>query len=384
MPSLLSLSAASSTTKRGTSAARSRQGGRSSSSPSFLSVMVLCGLCGGVLGFYAGLLVASSSSSSSSNSATATADSTEHIIQARVQKEVQRQLQQHHLQQQPQNGGAADDTAPRFPDAVQDFAAGLATVDRDDFMTAFDVGVPRDPSVAHRNSAVLMLYQSPAAIPDANAFVQAEIGHSTTPLPHLQSAREATQNCDFLNIMLTDHSGGNRRRQCTAIVGQYEAFHLQKFMRLPVEKGPLDPALPLRYVNRGAQASGRLSTQPATREDTVQYWARLQTYLATLDSVLDELKPLLQQVAIHNTVTVLVCNYGQSELLLNFVCGARHHRGLDLNHILVFATDLETRDLLRAAGVAVFYDETNYGDSPKQAAGRYADKTFMVCVFVCV
>ena len=254
---------------------------------------------------------------------------------------------------------------------MQDTVRGMATVDRDDFMSAFDTGVPRDLSTDH-NREVLLLYQSQDALPSTNAYTAAEAVHQTT-LPSIASAQEAVQNCDFLNIVLTDH--GNRR-QCTALVGQYEAFHVQKFMRLP-RHGKLDPAQPLRLVNRGAQASGRKSTQPPKQSDTLLYWTTtLPTYLSTFETVLQELKPLLERVAVNNAVTVLVCNLGQSELLLNFVCSARQHRKLDLSHLLVFATDVETRDLMQAAGVNVFYDETNYGDMPKQAAGRYADKTF--------
>jgi hypothetical protein len=61
---------------------------------------------------------------------------------------------------------------------------------------------------------------------------------------------------------------------------------------------------------------------------------------------------------------------------MNFVCSARN-RGLDLSSVLLFATDEETRDLATGFGLTVFYDEANYGNMPKQAANRYADKTFM-------
>jgi len=342
MPAALQLG-----TKRG--AKRHSNNNRASHYSAYLSVGLSC-LASGVVGFYAGFLVASSSSA-----AAAANTHTDATTSARVN-------QQH-------RAVAPDDTAPRFPPTVP--LVGLAVTDRDDFMAQFDTGVPRDPSTAD-NSQVLLLYQSEAALPSHDAYASQEATHLTT-VPFLEDSVQATANCDYLKVILTDHNP--QRRQCMAIVGQYEAFHIQKFMRLP-QHGKLDSTLPLRYVNRGAQESGRKSTQPADPDDTKKYWGILTTYLDNLDAVLQQLKPVLEQVATaDNTVTVLVCNYGQSELLLNFICSCRH-RGLDLSHVLVFATDEETRDLVQAAGVHVFYDEINYGDMPKKAAGRYADKTF--------
>ena len=55
-------------------------------------------------------------------------------------------------------------------------------------------------------------------------------------------------------------------------------------------------------------------------------------------------------------VIVMVCNLGQSELLLNFVCAAKS-RGIDLSAVLVFATDTETKELAEGLGLTAFYDE---------------------------
>jgi hypothetical protein len=231
------------------------------------------------------------------------------------------------------------------------------------------MGVPLDQSKG-TNDEVLIMYSQANAMP-TNPFPRKE-AESMTELP-LMDVQDATANCDFLNVILTDHS--NKRRQCIALLGQYEAFHIQKFMRLP-ESGKLDSSLPLRIVNRGAQSSGRKSTKPPTEEATAAYWEQLRTYLSSLDSVLKELAPIAKSVAVNNTIVVLVCNFGQSELLMNFICHARS-RGLDLSAILVFATDVETLELAQGLGVTAFYDETNYGAMPKSAARRYADNTFM-------
>jgi hypothetical protein len=74
-----------------------------------------------------------------------------------------------------------------------------------------------------------------------------------------------------------------------------------------------------------------------------------------MEEVLAELKPILERVAVDNTVIVLVCNFGQSELLLNFICSAKS-RGFDLGRVILFATDEETKELAEAHGIAAYYD----------------------------
>jgi hypothetical protein len=75
-------------------------------------------------------------------------------------------------------------------------------------------------------------------------------------------------------------------------------------MRLPVEVGQkLDSETPLRLVNRGAQASGRLSAHPPSKTQTLDYWKTLTTYLDTLPSVLDELGIIAEKVAKKNTIS---------------------------------------------------------------------------------
>jgi SAM-dependent methyltransferase len=82
----------------------------------------------------------------------------------------------------------------------------------------------------------------------------------------------------------------------------------------------------------------------------------LLPYLTQLPQTLAKLKPVAKSVARDNTIVVLVCNFGQSELLVNFICNARA-KGFDLSQVLVFTTDLETQKIVEAFGVATFYDE---------------------------
>ncbi|CAB9514757.1 Nucleotide-diphospho-sugar transferase [Seminavis robusta] len=265
----------------------------------------------------------------------------------------------------------------RFEKEVDDFAEGMTYIPRDEFNSRFDVGVPLDPSTKF-NDKVLLLYSDSKSLPsDPQAK---EAARRSGDIPTLGVFR-AVHNCDFLNVVFLQPA---RQKQCTAIVGQYASYHISKYMRLPDNDkggyGPLDSSVPLQLVNRGAQLSGRKSTRVPAPKDTQKYWKTLKTYLDTLPSVLEELKPIAAKVAKENTVVVMLANHGQSELLMNFVCNARS-RNLDISSVLVFATDQETKDLAEGMGLTVFYDVTNYGKSPKGAARTYGDGAFTAMMF---
>ena len=72
--------------------------------------------------------------------------------------------------------------------------------------------------------------------------------------------------------------------------------------------------------------------------------------------MLEDLKGVAKRVARDNTIIVLTCNMGQSELLMNFVCNAKA-KGLDVGNVLVFPTDEETKDLAEGLGLATFHDD---------------------------
>jgi hypothetical protein len=60
-----------------------------------------------------------------------------------------------------------------------------------------------------------------------------------------------------------------------------------------------------------------------------------------------------------NTVIVMVCNTGQSDLLINFICSAQARGFGDIvkEKVLVFATDKGVLDIANGLGLRVFYDE---------------------------
>ena len=196
------------------------------------------------------------------------------------------------------------------------FASGMHLVDREDFAGAFDTGVPLDPS-GFGNDRVLLLYSDPSAFPSG--------GEKTSKSP-VVSARDATANCNNLHIVYTQTG---RKKQCVALMGQYESYHLHRFMRVDKteKRGAVDPSLPLVQVSRGYQQNGRKSHKVPTVENSETHWDNLVAYLQSLrgkDNFLEAtLDPILKKVASHNdhnTVVVMVCNFGQSELLWNCAC----------------------------------------------------------------
>jgi hypothetical protein len=119
----------------------------------------------------------------------------------------------------------------------------------------------------------------------------------------------------------------------------------------------IDSSADLRPVSRGMQTNGQNQFSPPKTSDIRQNWDLLRKYFDSYEESLNELKPLVEKVATaKRTVTVMVSNFGQSELLVNFVCAARS-RNLDISSILVFATDVETKTLAEHLGLTAFYDE---------------------------
>lgn len=224
------------------------------------------------------------------------------------------------------------------------FAVGISRVGKQEFTDMYDLGVPLDPPSAGAEE-VLILYSNEKAMPSSFPPEDA----NTIPTLNMP---EAVEHCEYMNVVLTDHG---RRNQCIVIMPQYESYHLQKWMRIN-DNGQLDSGRELQMVSRGHTDRGRDNfAPPELEEHTVPHWAMLQRYFATVDDVLGELKPILQRIARKNTVIVMVCNYGQSELLMNFVCAAKR-RNLDVSNIIVFTTDQETTDIATSLGLAAYYD----------------------------
>lgn len=231
---------------------------------------------------------------------------------------------------------------------MQGLFQGMARVNRDEFARRFDLGIPLDKTTPG-NEDVLMLY-SPKAEGNRSVFAQASQGYDIPMLP----VEDATANCDTVKIILTEP---RRHRHCMAIMGQWESYHIHKYMRLPADeiRTGLDKKYPLRSVARTHSNKG-ITQHPPRLAVVDRYNAMMVEYLQELKAVLAKLKPIAAKVAKDNTIIVLVCNHGQSELLVNFICTSKA-RGLDLSQVLVFTTDTKARDLVAGLGVAHFNDE---------------------------
>jgi hypothetical protein len=238
-------------------------------------------------------------------------------------------------------------TSVLFPvNQVGHYAMGMARTTKDAFTGKLDMGVPLDKPV-NGSLDVLMIYGNAKSLPQKTRNAGSDVVLDL-------SVEEALEHCDYLNIMLTWHTAGGRE-QCIAIVPQYESYHLQKWMRVD-GAGRLDKSTPLRMVSRGHQSNGRDQFSPPTMTDTRKNWDLLKGYLESIDDVMADLKPIVEKIAVKNTIIVMVCNFGQAELLMNFVCSAKA-RGFDISNILVFSTDQETTDLAESIGLTAYFDE---------------------------
>jgi hypothetical protein len=269
-------------------------------------------------------------------------------------------------------GGDSDKDFSTLFQGTWTFAAGLSRVNRQAFFAKFDMGLPLDPDIP--GSEEVLILQNQAALKQRYQSGSSSKLAPPTPLLDLVSADEATKGCNILKIMHVSHN--KFEKECVAIVGQYESYHMQRWMRLPPpppagstkivkisKMSKLDAAVPLRLVNRGTQINGRSGMKTPTLPATMAYWRdHVQPYLSQLETTLEQLRPIAERVGSANsdhpnTIIVMVCNWGQSELLVNFICHAQA-RKLDISNLLVFATDEETKQLMEAMNVAVFYDDT--------------------------
>jgi Nucleotide-diphospho-sugar transferase len=275
-----------------------------------------------------------------------------------------------------------------FPDSLSSLFTGASMVRRDSFIQEFDVGVPWN-SAKPGATDVLLLYGSELSLPSdyyensSNSNKVARGPGKSLIRASYDSAMDATKNCHALKVILT---GPNSKHECVAIVPQWESFHVQNFLRIVPEKikrkgtPHFDSDYPLRLVSRRDTLTGKSSAQIPMQYQTKRYWPLLIDYLQKLEATLERLKPIAATVSQGKTVVVMVCNFGQSELLVNFVCSARA-RGLDLANVLLFATDTDTSQLAKSLGIAVFDVNDAFGDMPTSAAKVYGDRTFQGMMF---
>mmetsp|Transcript_6501 Transcript_6501/g.9290 ORF Transcript_6501/g.9290 Transcript_6501/m.9290 type:complete len:591 (+) Transcript_6501:101-1873(+) len=298
-------------------------------------------------------------------------------IEALVQKRVRQEL------------SAAKEKLPSsaketqyFSNSVSQYMNGVVRVPKDGFVKKYDYGPPMD-AATDKNGDVMIFYNSPKALPSDDTHQHMAQFSSGAGIGVLE-VDDATANCDTMNVINTNNPGNTR--QCLAIVGNYESYNVQRWMRVPMDGGKLDKSLPMRAVSRGYASNGSQQFMPPKPNNIKKHWGMLETYFRSIEETLGRLKSIADKIAKDNTIIVMTCNMGQSELLMNFVCNARS-KGLSTDNVLVFPTDQNTKDLAEGLGLATFYDEKNFGRLPSGEARAYGDRTFTAMMFakvVCV
>jgi len=274
-------------------------------------------------------------------------------------------------------------TTSRFPAGVSKFATGISRVKKDEFAKAFDYGIPIDKG-SGGDSDVLILYNTASSIPsdkEIHHYVTTETGES---IPSLD-LKEATENCEALNVINTGNPGN--LKQCLAIIQGYESYHVQRWMRQDPKTSKVNLNADLVPTSRGVTDKGLYNFVAPSDSDTKQHFKMLKTYLETLDDVTSELEPILKSVASkENNVIIMTCNFGQSELLINFMCNAKN-KNLDTSNILLFPTDEDTHKLAESLGLKSYLDKRNFDALPSGEARRYGDPNFVRMMYakvVCV
>jgi len=264
-----------------------------------------------------------------------------------------------------------------FPDTSKNFFSDYATVPRDAFNKLIDIGVPLDDT-SRGAEDVLVMYTSGAGIPTGMGWKHSKVGIDAT---------KALENCHEVKVILQGVAKKNHN-QCFAIVPQWQSYSVHKWMRVPPKGSPANVTgtsltFPLQNVPRIRQPKDSSAFTGVPREkQTVESNKLLINYLKARDRVLPDLKNFLKYDVMKHakdpslkTLVVLTCNKGQSEMFRNFVCNARA-KGLDLSHVVMFATDEATVQLSRELGIHVWYDADIFGSIPEESAKQYGDPIF--------
>lgn len=260
--------------------------------------------------------------------------------------------------------GSERNVTVMMPPTLRKLLVGMGLVNRDDFGRMFDAGVPLMPSTPG-NEDVLILYGE-----NTNPPRNASSTMDSSSIPRFSTAHEATKRCITMKLVMVPP---NEPDTCVAIMGQWPSFYVHKWMRVPKKLPPGWIALwnsriaslqyPLRPTSRShTEANTYFRHYEKQKPEALTF---LANYIHQVNDTLRLLRPVLTPMTTskpyNNTIVVMVCNKGQSELFLNFVCSARS-RGLDLSQVLLFATDAETKAIGDSLGINTFYDTKVRGE----------------------
>ena len=277
-----------------------------------------------------------------------------------IELQVKKELEEHRKQNSSIEEVSSDSQTRRFPaKSMLKFVNGIARVKKDELNDFFDFGNPVEKGKGTGEEDAIILYQNKKAFPSTDTTLTSAVEYNDGKGIPLTDPQTATENCDAMNVIFTANPGNTR--QCTAIVGNFESYHVQRWMKVDTVKSTKVQAdLPLAPVSRGYASRGKANFYAPPSDGKFspvkRHWGMLKTFLQNADSILDDLRPIMKKVARNNAVVVMTCNHGQSALLMNFACSAQR-RGFDLGNILVFPTDIETKELAEGLGLATYYDE---------------------------
>lgn len=228
----------------------------------------------------------------------------------------------------------------------------MALISGEEFSNHFDTG----KSTKGTLDDVLMLHMDDGSFKGVNT------------LPILSSLN-ATEKCNIMHVI---EMIPKTRNTCLSIFNNYDSYHVQRWMRL---QGESDKNLPFVRVSRQTNTDGSIEFLAPTRRFMDIHMSLLETYLKSLDKILDHLTPVVKRIAKNNTIVIMTCNFGQRMLLVNFVCSSRA-KGIDLGNLLVFATDMKTLEVAQELGLTAFYDEVIFRSIPMHAAKLYGHLDF--------
>ena len=264
------------------------------------------------------------------------------------------------------------------PKSLQNMFVDYGTVNRDAFLEHIDIGFPNEV-IRSRNEPqdVMLLYNNQESLPSAHTQKNQKLDMSPTT---------ALENCQILKVILQEPFEKKMDHTCFAIVPQWESYYVYKYMKVNTTLvnlnagGNLDDKHPLEFVGRSHAPHNR-AQKPPDDQQQMKSLDTLSEYIQALPKAQSELKSMFEKAGVDvndksKPLIVLVCNKGQSELFMNFICSVKA-RSLDISRIVLFATDQYTLELCQHMGLQLcYYNKQIFGQIPEEEAGRVGDGVF--------
>jgi len=234
---------------------------------------------------------------------------------------------------------------------------------------------------------------------------------SSTSFFSERKMNEHSPSCQVIKVLDQILAPGHRNQNygtCTALIAVTENpfavpvpfadHHVRKFSRPRTDQtslvaganGAATASLTnLTYLSQYHYPQGDFTylTTPPDRDELASALQELSSYLSILDEVLDELRPLAEKIANYpssegpsshqpskGSFIVMVSNFGHSDMMMNYFCAAQR-AGMDLRKVLLFATDVKTKELAESMGVvgAVYHHAQLFASIPSDASMRFGD-----------